>query len=215
MIRAGYLDGLLLFSSLALPCWPTPGPNLMYLISRTLCQGAQAGIVSLAGTTTGIPVHVLAAALGLSAIFITVPVPYDAVRWAGAAYLLWLAWSTRCVAGHAAECSRRAPAPCPPPAVSHRPADQHPQPQSRDVLSRAVSAVCRSASRGSVLLQGVSCWGRRRSPSLSSAIRCSSLRPRAIARWLGERPAWTAVQALGAGRRVHRHRRRLALVDRR
>jgi threonine/homoserine/homoserine lactone efflux protein len=66
----------------------------LYLISRTLCQGTAAGLVSLAGTTTGFVFHILAAALGLSAVFIAVPVAYDAVRWAGAAYLLWLAWDS-------------------------------------------------------------------------------------------------------------------------
>ncbi len=70
----------------------TPGPNLLYLISRTLCQGRAAGVVSLAGTTTGFLVHVVAAALGLSVVFVTIPVLYDVVRWAGAAYLLYLAW---------------------------------------------------------------------------------------------------------------------------
>ncbi len=70
----------------------TPGPNLLYLISRTLCQGRMAGVVSLAGTTTGFLVHIVAAALGLSAVFVTIPVLFDAVRWAGALYLLYLAW---------------------------------------------------------------------------------------------------------------------------
>ena len=68
------------------------GAQPLYLISRTLCQGRAAGIVSLAGTTTGLPVHVIAAAFGLSALLVAVPALYDAVRWAGAAYLLWLAW---------------------------------------------------------------------------------------------------------------------------
>jgi threonine/homoserine/homoserine lactone efflux protein len=70
----------------------TPGPNLLYLVSRTLCQGRRAGVVSLAGTSLGFFFHVLAAALGLSAVFLAVPVFYDVLRYAGAAYLLWLAW---------------------------------------------------------------------------------------------------------------------------
>jgi threonine/homoserine/homoserine lactone efflux protein len=70
----------------------TPGPNVVYVVSRTLCQGRRAGIVSLAGTSLGFVFHVFAAALGLSAIFLTVPVLYDALRYAGAGYLLWLAW---------------------------------------------------------------------------------------------------------------------------
>ncbi|TMG81255.1 MAG: LysE family translocator [Betaproteobacteria bacterium] len=70
----------------------TPGPNLLYLVSRALCQGRSAGVVSLSGTSLGFVFHVVAAALGLSAIFLTVPLLYDAMRYLGAAYLLWLAW---------------------------------------------------------------------------------------------------------------------------
>ena len=87
-------DNLLLFVLASVLLVLTPGPNLLYLISRTLAQGRAAGLVSLAGTTTGLGVHVLAAALGLSAVFVAIPVAYDAVRWAGAAYLLWLAWDS-------------------------------------------------------------------------------------------------------------------------
>ena len=72
----------------------TPGPNLLYLVSRTLCQGRAAGLVSLAGTSTGFMFHILAAALGLTAVFVAVPLLYDVVRWAGAAYLLWLAFDS-------------------------------------------------------------------------------------------------------------------------
>lgn len=53
-----------------------------------------AGLVSLAGTTTGFIVHILAASLGLSAVFLAVPVAYDVLRWAGAAYLVYLAWDS-------------------------------------------------------------------------------------------------------------------------
>jgi threonine/homoserine/homoserine lactone efflux protein len=86
------LDNLLLFVLACVLLVLTPGPNLLYLISRTLAQGRAGGLVSLAGTATGFVVHILAAALGISAIFLAVPVAYDALRWAGAAYLLWLAW---------------------------------------------------------------------------------------------------------------------------
>jgi threonine/homoserine/homoserine lactone efflux protein len=86
------LDSYLLFVAASVLLVLTPGPNLLYLISRTLCQGRGAGLISLAGTTTGFVVHILAAALGLSAVFLAVPLAYEALRWAGAAYLLWLAW---------------------------------------------------------------------------------------------------------------------------
>jgi threonine/homoserine/homoserine lactone efflux protein len=72
----------------------TPGPNLLYLVSRTLAQGRAAGFVSLAGTSSGFLLHVLAAAFGLSAILAAVPLAYDTIRIAGALYLAWLAWST-------------------------------------------------------------------------------------------------------------------------
>ncbi|MGH7750300.1 MAG: LysE family translocator [Candidatus Dormibacteria bacterium] len=86
------LSTWLLFCVAAVALAVTPGPNLLYLVSRTLVQGRGAGIVSLAGTGTGMLVHILAAALGLSAILAAVPVAYDAVRLAGAGYLLWIAW---------------------------------------------------------------------------------------------------------------------------
>jgi len=84
-------ESLLIFAGASLLLVLTPGPNLLYLVSRTLCQGRAAGVVSLAGTTTGFWVHIMAAAFGLSAVFATVPLVYEVVRWAGAAYLLWLA----------------------------------------------------------------------------------------------------------------------------
>jgi threonine/homoserine/homoserine lactone efflux protein len=82
----------LVFCAACLALAATPGPNMLYLVSRTLVQGRAAGIVSLGGTASGLLVHVLAAALGLSALLATVPVAYDAVRYAGAAYLAWIAW---------------------------------------------------------------------------------------------------------------------------
>lgn len=70
----------------------TPGPNMIYCVSRTLCQGRAAGMTSLAGVLLGFVVHLLAAALGLSALLLAVPLAFDAIKIAGAAYLLWLAW---------------------------------------------------------------------------------------------------------------------------
>ena len=86
------LHNLLLFTAASVLLVLTPGPNLLYLLSRTLAQGRSAGLVSLAGTTSGFIVHIFAASLGLSAVFAAVPVAYDALRWAGAGYLLWLAF---------------------------------------------------------------------------------------------------------------------------
>jgi len=88
------LDTWLLFVVACAALAITPGPNLVYLVARTVAQGRRAGLVSLAGTTTGFLAHVLAAAFGLSVLLAAVPVAYDAVRYAGAAYLAWLAWTT-------------------------------------------------------------------------------------------------------------------------
>ncbi|MEJ3750465.1 LysE family translocator [Actinomycetes bacterium KLBMP 9797] len=70
----------------------TPGPNMMYLVSRTITQGRRAGVVSLAGVAAGFLVYLVATAAGLSAIFLAVPQLYTAVKLAGAAYLAWLAF---------------------------------------------------------------------------------------------------------------------------
>lgn len=72
----------------------SPGPNMIYLISRSISQGRKAGIISLMGVVLGFVVYLIASMLGLIAIFNTVPVIYMAMKWAGAAYLLWLAWKT-------------------------------------------------------------------------------------------------------------------------
>ncbi len=84
---------LVLFAFAALILALTPGPNMAYLMSRTICHGQRAGVVSLAGTTLGLTVHMLASACGLSALLFAVPLAFDIVKYAGAAYLLWMAWN--------------------------------------------------------------------------------------------------------------------------
>lgn len=79
-------------AGIALAMVLTPGPNMMYLISRSVSQGRRAGLVSLTGVAAGFAVYLGAAALGLSAIFSAVPALYTAVKIAGAIYLGWLAW---------------------------------------------------------------------------------------------------------------------------
>ncbi|MDQ2136659.1 LysE family translocator [Alcaligenaceae bacterium A4P071] len=86
------LHDLLIFCGACLLLVLTPGPNMMYLISRSICQGRMAGVISLFGVVAGFMVHMLAAAIGLSAIFVAVPMAYDLLKIAGAVYLLWLAW---------------------------------------------------------------------------------------------------------------------------
>lgn len=83
---------LLGFALVCLGMVLTPGPNMIYLISRSITQGPPAGIVSLGGVALGFVFYMLCAAFGITALLFAVPYAYDALRFAGAAYLLWLAW---------------------------------------------------------------------------------------------------------------------------
>ncbi|WP_338829403.1 LysE family translocator [Bradyrhizobium sp. 27S5] len=83
---------LLGFALVCLGMVLTPGPNMMYLISRSITQGPGAGIVSLGGVALGFVFYMLCAAFGITALLFAIPYAYDALRFAGAAYLLWLAW---------------------------------------------------------------------------------------------------------------------------
>jgi len=88
------LDTWLLFCLACIVLAITPGPSIVYLASRTIAQGRGAGLRSLIGTSAGFAFHALAAAFGLSALLAAVPLAFEVVRWAGAAYLLWLAITT-------------------------------------------------------------------------------------------------------------------------
>ncbi len=70
----------------------TPGPNMIYLISRSTCQGRTAGVMSWFGVVLGFTVHMLCASIGLTALFMAVPLGYELLKITGAVYLLWLAW---------------------------------------------------------------------------------------------------------------------------
>lgn len=70
----------------------TPGPNMIYLISRSICQGRLAGLISLGGVALGFVFYMLCAAFGITALVMAVPFAYDALRFGGAIYLLYLAW---------------------------------------------------------------------------------------------------------------------------
>ena len=83
---------LALFAAAALALCATPGPDMLLIASRSVSQGKTSGFATLAGIQVGTYCHALAAALGLSQLFLVVPVAYDVVRYAGAAYLLYLAW---------------------------------------------------------------------------------------------------------------------------
>jgi threonine/homoserine/homoserine lactone efflux protein len=86
------LDTLLVFAALSLGLAVTPGPNMLYLASRSLAQGKRAGMVSLAGCQAGSLLIMLGAAAGITAALLAIPYAYDVLRLGGAAYLAWLAW---------------------------------------------------------------------------------------------------------------------------
>lgn len=88
------LNELLLFGGAALLMVLTPGPNMVYLVSRSICQGSRAGVMSLYGVVAGFLLHMLAAAIGVTALFAAVPFAYEALKLAGVGYLLYLAWQT-------------------------------------------------------------------------------------------------------------------------
>ncbi|MDQ0469660.1 LysE family translocator [Labrys wisconsinensis] len=83
---------LLAFALIALGMVLTPGPNMIYLVSRSICQGRRAGLISLGGVALGFLFYMLSAAFGITALLMAVPFAYDALKLAGAAYLAWLAW---------------------------------------------------------------------------------------------------------------------------
>ncbi|WP_374421509.1 LysE family translocator [Chromobacterium sp.] len=85
-------SNLLAFALVSLGMVITPGPNMMYLISRSICQGKRAGLISLAGVALGFVFYMLCAALGITTLLLAIPYAYDALRIGGAAYLLYLAW---------------------------------------------------------------------------------------------------------------------------
>ena len=80
----------LLFLSAAIAINISPGPDLIYILSKTIAQGRKIGIASSLGVCTGALVHVFAAALGLSVILSTSAVAFSVVKYAGAAYLIYL-----------------------------------------------------------------------------------------------------------------------------
>ncbi|MCA1490272.1 LysE family translocator [Sinorhizobium alkalisoli] len=86
------IQNLVGFALIAFVMVLTPGPNMICLISRSICQGAAAGLVSLGGVALGFVFYMVFAALGITALLLAVPFAYDALRFAGALYLLYLAW---------------------------------------------------------------------------------------------------------------------------
>ncbi|HVK47681.1 MAG TPA: LysE family translocator [Pseudobacter sp.] len=70
----------------------TPGPNMLYLISRSITQGKKAGLISLVGVVLGFLFHALMVSFGLTAIFMAIPYAFLTLKVLGVGYLLYLAF---------------------------------------------------------------------------------------------------------------------------
>jgi len=206
-------DNYLLFLAACVVLAITPWPNLLYLVSRTLCQGRAAGLFSLAGTTSGFVVHILAASLGLSAVLVAVPVLFDIVRYAGAAYLLWLAFDSVRSEGVSLFTPR--------PLAPERPARLFRTGLVTTVLNPKVELFYLALfpqfivpAHGSVLLQSLLLGVTQ----VAIAVVSDGLFVLAAARmsrWLTARPAWTAVQRYVQGAVFAGIAVRLAVADQR
>ncbi len=106
MVSTGAAVGIAL---VALGLVLTPGPNMLYLVSRSITQGRAAGFVSLLGVAVGFLVYLAAAVAGITTVFLAVPTAYTALKLAGAAYLLYLAWQAVRPGGRAVFAPRALP----------------------------------------------------------------------------------------------------------
>ncbi len=84
------LQHLLLFIAAGWLLNLTPGPDVLYIVTNSLRSGARAGIVAGLGITAGCFVHIFAAAVGVGALLATSGTAFTVLKWAGAAYLLWI-----------------------------------------------------------------------------------------------------------------------------
>ena len=94
MILSSSSADILAFAIVCLTMVCTPGPNMLYLISRSITQGSRAGLISLCGVAAAFAVYMVASVLGLTALLIAVPYAFNALRLIGAGYLLWLCWQS-------------------------------------------------------------------------------------------------------------------------
>lgn len=207
------INELLLFAGAALLMVLTPGPNMVYLISRSICQGRKAGVVSLFGVVAGFLVHMFAAAIGLTALFLTVPVAYELLKWAGAIYLLWLAWQ-------AVKPGARSPF-----EAKALPSDSPPKLFLMGFLTNVLNPKVAvfylsifpqfiSVDHGSVFTQSVTLGTTQIAVSFAVNL-AIALSAASIATWFARNPTWLAVQRYFMGSVLAALAVRLALEQRR
>lgn len=182
----------LVFAAAALLVVLTPGPNMIYLISRSICQGRKDGFVSLLGVVAGFLVHMFAAAAGLTALLLAVPLAYELLKWVGAAYLLWLAWQALRPGARSAF----DPRPLPP----DSPARLFAMGFVTNLLNPKIAVFYLSIfpqfidpARGSVFAQSVLLGGTQIAVSFSVNL-LIVLSAAGISGWFNRKPLWLAVQ---------------------
>ena len=97
------LDSAYAFAATSVLIELTPGPNMAYLAVIAATEGRRPGYAAVAGVALGLAVMGLLAALGLAVVVQNQPWAYQALRWGGVAYLLWLAWDGWRGAGESVE----------------------------------------------------------------------------------------------------------------
>ena len=105
------LSTVLVFAMACLALNASPGPDMLLIATRSAAHGRAAGLATYLGIAMGAYCHALALALGLSQLFLAIPAAYDIVRYAGAAYLLYLAWQAITSRDDAADSTAQKPKP--------------------------------------------------------------------------------------------------------
>ncbi len=168
----------------------TPGPNTVYLVSRTMAQGRAAGMVSLLGVGAGFVVYLVGSAAGVTAVLTLVPHVFDAIRFTGSTYLMWLAWHT--VRSRSIVDTNGL--------VSHSPGRLFLVGFATNLLNPTIAVLYLSllprfidSARGNVALQGLILGSVQ--ISIMLAFNCLIvLAAGRIAPWLTNRPRWLRVQ---------------------
>jgi threonine/homoserine/homoserine lactone efflux protein len=202
-----------LFSGAALVMVLTPGPNMIYLVSRSLCQGRRAGVLSLFGVAAGFLVHMLAAAVGLTALFMAIPLAYEALKWAGALYLLFLAWQAVKPGARSPFEARALPAD-PPRKLFFMGFLTNVLNPKIAVFYLAIFPQFVSPEHGSVLVQSVQLGFTQIAVSFSVNL-CIVLSAARLAAWFSRSPRWLAAQRYLMGSVLAALAVRLALEPRR
>jgi threonine/homoserine/homoserine lactone efflux protein len=207
------LNDLFLFAGAALLMVLTPGPNMIYLISRSICQGRAAGVISLFGVASGFVIHMLAAGAGLSAIFLAVPLAYELLKWAGAAYLLWLAWQAVRPGGRSPFEARELPPDSPRKLFAMGFLTNLLNPKAA-VLYLSLLPQFISPGQGSVFIQSITLGMTQIAVSFTVNL-CIIFSAAGIAAWFARNPLWLAAQRHVMGSVLASLAVRLAMEQRR